>query len=55
MSIRGITVHRATELLHETCLADPGIAEDSEELGAAFTPGALEGPEKLGKLFVAAD
>ena len=51
----GITVHRATQLLDEACLADAGIAEDREELGAAFTPGALEGPEKLGELIVAAD
>ncbi len=39
----------------EPGLADPGLAEDGEELGAALANRALEGLAKLGQLAVAAD
>ena len=43
------------ELLRESGLADPGLAEDREEVGAPFAQRALERLAELGELAVAAD
>ena len=55
MSTWRLARDRAGELLDETGLADSGLAEDGEELGAPLPRGALEGLAELGELAVAAD
>ena len=55
MSTCRLGLDGASELLGEPGLADPGLAEDGEELGAPLAHRALEGLAKLGELTVTAD
>ena len=55
MSTVASALDGAGQLLGEPCLADPGLAEDGEELGAPLPRGTLEGLTELHELALAAD
>ena len=53
MSTRGLGLDGARKLQDEARLADPGFAEDGDEMGAPLPPGSLERLAKLSELAVA--